>query len=94
LLKEDKEVYILLENSKSTEVLKLLRELKGKVILTEDKSHYDIFQKNKLRIIDPTVIIGNEIFKASEKSELAKKLRKKALRKSEEGSFIKAFKVL
>ena len=89
LLKVDKEVYSLLENSKSIEVLELLRELKEKVILTEDKSEYDIFQKNKLRIIDPTVIIGNEIFRISEKSEIAKKLSEKALKKAEEGSFIK-----
>lgn len=94
LLKEDKEVYSLLENSKSTEVLELLRELKEKVILTEDKSDYDIFQKNKLRIIDPTVIIENEIFKVSGRSKLVKELSKKALRKAEEGSFIKVVKGL
>lgn len=89
LLKEDKEVYSLLENSKSTKVLKLLRELKEKVILTENKLEYDIFQKNKLRIIDPTVIIENKIFKASERSNISKILSEKALNKAEEGSFIK-----
>lgn len=92
LLKEDKEVYSLLENSKIAEVLKLLRELKEKVILTENKLEYDIFQKNKLRIIDPTVIIENEIFKASERSNLTKTLSEKALNKSEKGSFIKVSK--
>lgn len=89
LLKEDKEVYSLLESSKSSEVLGLLKSLKKKVILTEDKSEYDIFQKNKLRIIDPTVIIENEVFRISEKSEIAKELSEKALKKAEEGSFIK-----
>lgn len=94
LLKEDKEVYRLLENSKIKEVLELINDLKDKVTLIEDKNNYEIFQKNKLRMIDPTVIIENEIFKVSEKSQVAKLLSERALKKAKQGSFLKVVKEL
>ncbi|MGG7177681.1 HD domain-containing protein [Clostridium paraputrificum] len=89
LLKEDKYVYKLLEGSKSEDVIKLVQSLNKKVRLIKNKENYDIFQKNKVRIIDPTIIIDNILFKTSEKSELAKSLIEKALNKSKEGVFIK-----
>ena len=89
LLKNDEELYIQLQKSKSVEVLKLLRELKEKVILTENKEDYDIFQKGKVRFIDPTIIENDEVFNSSQKSKIIKDLTEKALKKANEGVYIK-----
>lgn len=89
LLKEDKDVYALLEKSDSNEVLSLINSLNGNVNLIEDKENYDIFQKNKLRIIDPTVVIDGKLFKSSEKSQSVNTLTQNAYDKSMEGVYIK-----
>lgn len=89
LLKEDKYVYRLLENSNSEEVLNSIKSINNEVKLIEDREEYDIFQKHKVRIIDPTIFIDGKLYKTSEKSEIAKSLTDKALRKSEKGVFIK-----
>jgi uncharacterized protein len=89
LLKEDKYVYGLLENSKSKDVLSLIKSINKEVKLIENKDEYDIFQKNKLRMIDPTIFIEGELYRASEKSSAVKLMNKKALEKCEQGVFIK-----
>lgn len=89
ILKEDKDVYALLEKSNSNEVLSLINSLNGNVNLIEDKENYDIFQKNKLRIIDPTVVIDGKLFKSSEKSQSVNTLTQNAYDKSMEGVYIK-----
>ena len=93
LLKEDEDVYRQLIKSKSNDILTLIKSINSEVKLIEDKEDYDIFQKNKVRIIDPTVSIKDKLFKSSEKSNLIKVLTKEALKKSEEGVFIKIIKI-
>lgn len=92
LLKEDEDVYIKLMKSKSSDILNLIKSIHSDVKLVEDKKEYDIFQKNKVRIIDPTVISEGVLFKSSEKSSFIKELTNNALKKSEEGVFIKIMK--
>ena len=89
LMKEDKYVYKLLEQSNSEEVHKLVSSLNSNVKLVENKLEYDIYQKQKLRIIDPTIKIKDSICKASDRSSVAKTLTEEALHKASEGIFIK-----
>ena len=67
----------------------MIQSLNYNVDVIENKEEYDIHQVNKLRIIDPTVIIDGVISKSSEKSPLIKILTQQALQKSREGVFVK-----
>ncbi|MEG2195392.1 MAG: HD domain-containing protein [Terrisporobacter sp.] len=89
LRKDDTFVYKLLKNSNSKEIQHLLNSINKNVKLVEDREDYDICQRNKLRIIDPSIVIDNKVFKTSDKSELAKQLTEKALYKNKQGLFIK-----
>lgn len=89
LMKEDKYVYKLLEQSNSEEVHKLVSSLNSNVKLIENKLEYDIYQKQKLRIIDPIIKIKDSICKASDRSSVVKTLTEEALHKANEGIFIK-----
>ena len=59
------------------------------VRVEEDSKNYDIHQKNKLRLIDPSIYIENKIYRSSEISLEIKELSKKALEKSIKGTYIK-----
>ncbi|MGL5352938.1 MAG: HD domain-containing protein [Clostridium sp.] len=89
LLKEDKYVYGLLENSNSKDILSLIKSINKEVKLIENKKEYDIFLKNKIRVLDPTIFINGQLCKTSEVSSVVKELNEKALKKSEEGVFLK-----
>ncbi|MGL5087708.1 MAG: hypothetical protein ACRC68_18660 [Clostridium sp.] len=53
------------------------------------KEDYDIFHKSKVRVVDPLILIEDQICKTSEISGVVKTLNEKALIKSEEGMFLK-----
>ena len=89
LLKEDDYVYSLLANSNSQDVRNLIKSINSEVKLTESKDNYDIFQKNKIRLIDPTINIDGKCYKTSERSRVVKRLNEKAVKKFKEGIFIK-----
>lgn len=89
LLQDDNYVLNILKNSKNSEVISLIKSLNYDVKVVEDKEEYDIHQVNKLRLIDPTVIIDGVVSKASEKSTLIKILGEQAMKKSIEGVFVK-----
>ncbi|MBC5995494.1 HD domain-containing protein [Romboutsia ilealis] len=89
LLKDDKYVFNLLESSNNKQIKSLVESLNYNVVVVEDNKNYDIYQKNKLRLIDPSIYIENKIYKASEICLEIKELSKKALEKSERGSYIK-----
>ena len=91
LLKEDGYVYSLLRNSSSEEVRNLIESINSQVRLIENKDRYDIFQKSKIRLIDPTIDIGGKLYKTSEKSSVVKILNDNALKKSEEGVYIRIY---
>lgn len=89
LLQVDNYVLTILKNSKNEEVRSLIQSLNYNVDVVENKEEYDIHQVNKLRLIDPTVIIDGVLSKASEKSTLIKILGEQAMQKSIEGVFVK-----
>ena len=89
LLKKDEEVYRKLENSSSKEVRDLINSIHSLVNLEENREEYDIFSKSKVRLIDPTVCIDGQLYKASEISDIVKELNERALRKAEDGVYIK-----
>lgn len=82
LLQDDNYVLTILKNSKNEEVRSLIQSLNYNVDVVENKEEYDIHQVNKLRLIDPTVIIDGVLSKASEKSTLIKILGEQAMQKS------------
>lgn len=89
LLKTDEEVFNILKNSKSEEVIRLTDELNYKVKVVENEEDYDIYQLNKLRTIDPSIFIDNCIYKACEKSNKVVSMKKDAIEKSEKGVYVK-----
>ncbi len=89
LLQDDNYVLSILKNSKNEEVRSLIQSLSYNVDVVENKEEYDIHQVNKLRLIDPTVIIDGVVSKASKKSTLIKILGEQAMQKSIEGVFVK-----
>lgn len=89
LLKDDNDVLELLENSDNKQIKLLISSLNYNVRVEEDSKNYDIHQKNKLRLIDPSIYIENKIYKSSEISSEIKELSKKALEKSIKGTYIK-----
>ena len=89
MLMDDEYVFKLLKKSKSREVLELVESLNNNARVIEDSTDYDIHQVNKLRLIDPKVVIDKLVYRASDKSMKVKSLNKRALEKSKEGVFIK-----
>lgn len=88
LLKDDQYVYNLLKKSGSNKVIELIESIHKDVKLKENKLNYNIHQKQKVRVIDPTIILDNKLYKTSEKSEVSKLLTEEAIKKSEEEVFI------
>ena len=89
LLETDENVLNYLRTSSDKELQAILKQIHPNVIVKEDKNNYDLHRKSKLRMIDPTVQIGNEIIKASNISESIKEMSESAKRKAEKGMFVK-----
>lgn len=89
MLMDDEYVFKLLKKSKSREVFELVESLNNNARVIEDSTDYDIHQVNKLRLIDPKIVIEQLVYRASDKSMKVKSLNKRALEKSKEGVFVK-----
>lgn len=89
LLKTDEEVFNILKNSKSKEVITLINELNYNVKVVETEEDYDIYQLNKLRTIDPSIFVNDSIYRASEKSNKVLSMNKQAIEKSKNGVYVK-----
>ena len=92
LLKDDKYVYSLLKKSKSKEVIELIKSLNENINVEENKFRYDIHHKQKLRIVNPTIVLDDELFNLSNKSYKAKALIERAVIKSNEGVYVRIIK--
>lgn len=57
--------------------------------LIEDKENYDISQKRKLRIIDPTVKNNNILCKVSQLLDKVKSLNNQGIKITNEGIYLK-----
>ena len=91
LLEDDEYVLNLLKKSSSKEIIELIKSLNYNVKVKEDCCNYDIHQVKKTRTIDPCICINDIVYKASEKSSLVQVLNQNALKKSQEGVYIKVF---
>lgn len=92
LIKDDEYVYGLLKQSKQDEILGFIESLHYSVKLEENKFDYDIYQKQKIRIIDPGLKLDHVICRISEVSDRAKRLTEDAFKQANEGRYIKVIK--
>lgn len=89
LMKVDDYVEKKLCESQIEEVADIMKQLHSKVKVVENPIDYDIHQKQKIRTIDPTMKVKDEIFQLSKKSLKSKNMSEAALSKAKEGIFIK-----
>lgn len=89
LLGTDGEVMDLLRLSDDKEVTNLLNHLHRNVIVKEDKVDYDLHRKNKVRLIDPSVLYDDQLIPSSKLSKEIMKMNENAKRKAEEGMYVK-----
>ncbi|WP_397538514.1 HD domain-containing protein [Rummeliibacillus pycnus] len=89
LLGTDAIVMNQLRTNQDDELLAFVKHVHRNVIVKEDKNNFDLHRRNKLRIVDPSVLRGNELIRASKLSENIKKMGKAARKKAEEGMFVK-----
>lgn len=88
-LGEDEEVINKIKSSKDNEVQGLLNQLHQNVNVIEDITHYDLHRKNKLRLIDPSIVCSNELIRASILSEKVRSMGTIAYEKSIRGMYVK-----
>ncbi|MBT2648371.1 HD domain-containing protein [Bacillus sp. ISL-34] len=89
LLGTDEEVMSLLSFTEDHEVQNLLKRIHGNVKVKEDQVDNDIHRKNKMRLIDPSVIQGTQLVRASSLSEKVKKMGSEAFKKASKGMYLK-----
>jgi len=81
--------YSLLNIIKNSKLKDKLLNINPSVALVHDEVNFDIHMKNKVRVIDPNVLINGEIFKASDLSNNIKEINKNALDKATKGIFLR-----
>ncbi|HWI48287.1 MAG TPA: hypothetical protein VNU45_08715, partial [Rummeliibacillus sp.] len=89
LLGTDAIVMNQLRSNQDEEIQAIVKHVHRNVIVKEDKNNYDLHRRNKLRIVDPSVLFGDELIRASKLSESIKEMGKVAKKKAEEGMFVK-----
>lgn len=85
----DEEVMDLLRLSGDKDIQNLLNQIHRNVKVREDQFDYDFHRRIKMRLIDPSVLNGTELIRASELSEDVRRMNENAKRKSEEGVYVK-----
>lgn len=88
-LKTDDELMAIMKSSNHQQVQELLNRLHPNVEVRVDATDYDIFRKNKVRLIDPCLCVNGELVKASHVSDLIRKLGETAYEQSTKGIYIK-----
>ncbi|WP_374720807.1 HD domain-containing protein [Peribacillus tepidiphilus] len=89
LLGTDEEVMCLLKSSKDEEIQSMIKQIHRNVQVKEDKDHFDLHRKNKVRLIDPSVLYKNKVMKASALSEAVKKMNEEAKKRAMDGMYVK-----
>ncbi|GIP34650.1 hypothetical protein J2TS4_38600 [Paenibacillus sp. J2TS4] len=79
----------MLRLSEDQEVKTLLNQIHRGVNVKEAKSEYDLHRRNKVRLIDPSVLYENKLISASKLSEDVKRMNEKAKEKAENGMYVK-----
>lgn len=92
-LETDDEVLLnKLKRIQNKEILELISKIHKDVYVESDELNYDIHQIQKLRLIDPMVLIEGKTVRASSISTKIEKENKIALERSKKGAFIKIIK--
>lgn len=88
-LKTDEQLIKKVRRSKEKDVLDLLGKLHPNVKVVEDVTKFDLHLKNKVRIIDPSVLVGNELTRASQLSDSVLMMNEEAYNKAVKGMYVK-----
>jgi uncharacterized protein len=92
LLSQEQEVLLKIEAGKDKEIRTLLNQLFLNVKAEEDDEDYQIHHKGKIRLVDPSILIDEELIRSSEVSGKVRELNAKAYKKARKGVFIKVSK--
>ncbi|MDZ5710700.1 HD domain-containing protein [Jeotgalibacillus haloalkalitolerans] len=76
-------------NTNDRELQELLKQLHPQVKVTEDRKHYHLHRKNKLRMLDPSVLHNSKWFKASSISKKVRMMGDEAYEKAVRGMYVK-----
>lgn len=88
-LGKDDELLDKIKSSGDYELLHLLRKINPNVQVIEDRENYDLHRKNKVRMIDPSIIMENKLIPVSQLSEKVKIMGNKANEKSTIGMHLR-----
>ncbi|RLL48289.1 HD domain-containing protein [Oceanobacillus piezotolerans] len=88
-LKMDHELILKLQDTNDDEIIKQLKSINQHVYVKEDRNEYDIYRKNKIRIINPTVACKTKLVKASKISEKVDEMNREAYEKAINGMYVK-----
>jgi len=88
-LLEDEELISKLQQCNDSEVHALLRKVHPNVKVKEDRDDYDLYQKNKVRLIDPPLLREGEVVQSSVVSEKIKQMSEVAYEKAVRGMYVK-----
>ena len=88
-LEDDETVLNLMKQSLSVEVKTLIEAITQDVTFEVNEHDYDLHLKAKVRLIDPTVVMGGSLYKTSELSHEAGLATQHALAQSKRGLYLK-----
>ncbi|PER29512.1 hypothetical protein CN485_17845 [Bacillus cereus] len=88
-LLEDYELITKLQLCKDTEVRALLSKVHPNVKVEEDRNDYDLYQKNKVRLIYPPLLHEGEVVQSSIVSENIRQMSDIAYEKAVRGMYVK-----
>lgn len=88
-LLEDEELISKLQQCNDSEVHALLRKVHLNVKVKEARDDYDLYQKNKVRLIDPPLLREGEVVQSSVVSEKIKQMSEVAYEKAVRGMYVK-----
>ncbi|MGH0431478.1 HD domain-containing protein [Bacillus hominis] len=88
-LLEDDELIVKLQICNDPEVEALLRKVHPNVKVKEDRNDYDLYQKNKVRLIDPPLLREGEVVPSSVVSEQIRQMSDIAYEKAVRGMYVK-----
>ena len=88
-LLEDDELISKLQQCNDSEVHALLRKVHPNVKVKDDRNDYDLYQKNKVRLIDPPLLREGEVVTSSVVSEKIRQMSEVAYEKAVRGMYVK-----
>ncbi|MBG9830850.1 MULTISPECIES: HD domain-containing protein [Bacillus] len=88
-LLEDDELISKLQQCSDPEVHALLSKVHPNVKVKEDRNDYDLYQKNKVRLINPPLLREGEVVPSSVVSEKIKQMSEVAYEKAVRGMYVK-----